>query len=259
MTQAVLFFDAVTYGYPQAGQPALDGLSLELAPAETTAILGPNGAGKTTLLRLAYGRLRPLSGRILLQGINLADYTHRQIAQRVGLVPQREYNPFEYSLLEYALLGRAPHLHPLDLPGRADCEAAEKALIRVGLAERAHQSIHTLSGGEHQLLLIARALAQQPDVLLLDEPTAHLDLANKLLLVQQLRQLTADGVTILLTTHDPDVAAALADQLVLMRSGQVLRAGELADVWNDADLSATYGIPLQTRELNGRRMLLWDG
>jgi len=172
--------------------------------------------------------------------------------------PNREYNPFEYSLLEYALLGRAPHLHPLELPGATDCQIAQTALERVGLADRAHQSIHTLSGGEHQLLLIARALAQQPALLLLDEPTAHLDLSNKRLLVRQLRSLAAEGVTILLTTHDPDVAAALAAQLILMRSGRVLRAGPLAEVWNDADLSAAYGVPLRTRQLDGKRLLLWD-
>ncbi|HNT55761.1 MAG TPA: ABC transporter ATP-binding protein [Anaerolineaceae bacterium] len=254
----VLAFDAVTYSYPQADHPALDDLSLTLIPGETTAILGPNGAGKTTLLRLAYGRLHPASGQIVLQGAPLAQYTHRQIGQRVGLVPQREYNPFEYSLLEYALLGRAPHLHPLELPGATDCQIAQTALERVGLADRAHQSIHTLSGGEHQLLLIARALAQQPALLLLDEPTAHLDLSNKQLLVRQLRSLAAEGVTILLTTHDPDVAAALAAQLILMRSGRVLRAGPLTEVWNDDDLSTAYGISLRTRQLDGKRLLQWD-
>ncbi len=258
MTETILRFEKISYHYPGRFQPTLSGLSLDLPGGLVTALLGANGAGKSTLLRLAYGRLHPSAGRILLDNRELSSFSHAEIGRRIALVPQREYTPFEYSLLEYVLLGRAPHLHPLQTPDAEDCRIAEEALHTVGLAELAHRSLHTISGGEHQLLLIARALAQQAGILLLDEPTAHLDLANKQRLVACLRDLRTRGTTILLTSHDPEVVSAVADRIALMNRGCILHVGTPDEVWTEEYLSATYGIQLRVEQVDGRRLVLWD-
>lgn len=253
----ILRFENVVYRYPDAPQQALQGLSLVVPRGQVTAVLGPNGAGKTTLLRLAYGRFQPQAGRIWLDGQPLNTYSRQELGRKVALVPQRETNPFSYSLLEYVLLGRAPHLSPLQMPTAADLEIAFAALETVGLSALAERTVQSLSGGEFQLLLVARALAQRADLLLLDEPTSHLDLGNKKRLVACLQNLVAGGTTILFTSHEPEVVAVLADQVVLMRAGQVLGSGSLEEIWQAERLSEAYGIPVQVHRFNGHRYLTW--
>ncbi|WP_299025210.1 ABC transporter ATP-binding protein [uncultured Thermanaerothrix sp.] len=258
MDAPLLRFENVAFRYPETSQDVLQGLTLEVPQGQVTAILGPNGAGKTTLLRLAYGRYLPRRGRVWLEGRLLAEYSRQEIGRIVALVPQREANPFAYSLLEYVLLGRAPYLLPLQMPAASDVTIAWEALERVGLHHLARRSVQALSGGEYQLLLVARALAQQPRLLLLDEPTSHLDLANKKHLIECLRSLLAEGVTILMTSHEPEVVAALAQQVVLMRDGQVLHSGPLETLWNAETLSATYNVPLRVWEFDGHRLVTWE-
>jgi iron complex transport system ATP-binding protein len=252
----LLKYEHITFGYPTADQPVMKEFDLEIGAGTVTAILGPNGAGKTTLLHLTLGWLKPQSGIVLLDQRALGDFSRRALGQWMGLVPQSEHTPFEFSLLEFVLLGRAPHLPPLAMPGKEDGEIAADALQQVGLAKMQNRSILSLSGGERQLVLIARALVQQPRLLLLDEPTAHLDLGNKIRLLGLLRKLQGRQVTIVLTTHEPEVAAAIATHLVLMRNGQVLRAGPLAETCTSQWLSTTYGVPVQVTELGGRRVVL---
>ncbi|KPL83983.1 hypothetical protein SE15_01945 [Thermanaerothrix daxensis] len=258
MDAPILRFEAVAFRYPETPADALQGLTLEVPRGQVTAILGPNGAGKTTLLRLAYGRYLPRRGQVWLDGRLLTSYTRQEIGRIVALVPQREANPFAYSLLEYVLLGRAPYLPPLQMPTPSDVAIAWEALERVGLQHLARRSVQALSGGEYQLLLVARALAQQPRLLLLDEPTSHLDLANKKHLIECLRGLLAEGVTILMTSHEPEVVARLAQQVVLMREGRVLNQGSLEALWKAEILSATYNIPLRVWEFDGHRLVAWE-
>ncbi len=257
MNTPLLAFHDVRFGYGANGKLLFQGLTVEIAARTVTAILGPNGAGKTTLLHLALGWLKPQAGQITLQGRPLGSYSRGELGRLIGLVPQSEHIPFEYSLLEYVLLGRAPYLKPLEMPGTEDVRIAQDALARVGLAGWEGRSLARLSGGERQLVLIARALAQQPRLLLLDEPTSHLDLGNKARLLELLRGLAAQGVTILLTTHEPEVAAGLASHLLLMRDGQVLYSGLLPQVFSSEHLSATYGVPVQVAQVNGRQVILW--
>jgi iron complex transport system ATP-binding protein len=259
VSDPILAFQGINFAYPSQEREALSRLSLDIPDGSIMAVLGPNGAGKTTLLHVAAGWLKPPQGRVLLAGKALAAYTRREISQWMSLVPQSERIPFEYSLLDYALFGRTPYLRPLDMPGETDRQVALLALAQVGLEGLAARSINSLSGGERQLAMLARALAQQPRLLLLDEPTAHLDLSNKGRLISLLRRLSAEGVTILLTTHEPEVAAMIATHLVLMRKGQVLQAGPLADVLTAPNLSACYGVPVEVLAFGGRRLVLWDG
>ena len=254
---AFLAFDEVTFGYGPGGPAVLDGLSLAVEPGTATAILGPNGAGKSTLLHLALGWLRARSGQVLLDGQPVGAWPRRRLGQAMSLVPQAERSPFEFTVLDYVLLARAPYLAPLAMPGPEDARIAREAIDEVGLGHVGHRSITTLSGGERQLTLVARALAQQPRLLLLDEPTAHLDLAHKAGLVRLLRGLVGRGMTLLVTTHEPDVAAALATHLVLMRAGRVDRAGPFAEVFTADALTATYGVPVRIAEVEGQQVVLW--
>lgn len=254
----ILSFQNVSFGYTPEHPLALSNLSLDVPAGSVMAILGANGAGKTTLLHLALGRLHPQSGNIHLVDRPLYQYSRREIGQWIGLVPQSERIPFEYTLWEYALFGRTPYLHPLAMPTELDRQAALQALEQVGLADMAHRSINSLSGGERQLVMLARALAQQPRLLLLDEPASHLDLSNKSRLLELLRHSCAQGVTILFTTHEPVLAVKIATHLVLMRNGQVLHSGALPEVLTAPNLTACYGMPVEVAELHGRRLVLWN-
>jgi iron complex transport system ATP-binding protein len=249
-------FERVVFGYGPGGEPVLRELSVDIPAGSVTAILGPNGAGKTTLLLLALGWLVPRSGRVLLGGRLLPGRSRRERGRLMALVPQTERMPFNYTVMEYALMGRAPHLAPLGMPGAEDRRICAEAVEEAGLGALRGRAVTELSAGERQLALVARALAQEPALLLMDEPTSHLDLANKVRILDLVRAQSARGVTVLLTTHEPEVAAA-ATHVVLMREGRVHRAGPLEEVFTTENLSATYGIPVRVTETEGGRVASW--
>jgi len=250
-------FEGVSYGYHPGLPLALQEVSLDITKGGITAVLGPNGAGKSTLLFLALAWLQPSCGNILLDRHPLGTYSRREMGRLMGLVPQREHIPFEYSVLEYVLLGRLPYLAPLEQPGKNDYAVSLAALEQVGLRRFANRSVLRLSGGERQLVLIARSLAQQPRLLLLDEPTSHLDLHNKSRLMVLLKQLQAQGETIVMTTHEPEVAAAIASTVVLLNEGRVLFCGATEDALTTQHLSLLYNLPVEVVTVKGRRMTLW--
>lgn len=243
-----LRLERIAFGYT-GDVPVLRGLSLAITAGALTAILGPNGGGKTTLLHLLLGWLQPQDGVLLLNDRPLDSFTHRERSRLLGLVPQSEYIPFEFTLLEYVLLGRAPYLGPLEMPSSQDVAEARQAIGRVGLTNLIERPVTRLSGGERQLAMIARALAQHPAVLLLDEPTSHLDLANRRRVRDVLRQLVDDGITVVCTTHDPALAAGMAEAIILMRAGQVVAAGPLETTLTSEKLSATYGLAVSARRV----------
>jgi len=255
-TIAALSIRDVGFSYAPGLPRVLADVSLEIAAGSITAVLGPNGSGKTTLLRLLLGLLAPTSGRVLVEGRPQADYSRRHLSRRVGLVPQSEPVAFELSVLEFALLGRAPHLGLLDLPGDADRALAVEALERVGLSALRDRAVPTLSGGEAQLATIARALVQQSVILLSDEPTSHLDPANTRRVLEVLRGLGREGRTVVFTTHDPNLAAAIADHVVLLRGGRVLVAAPTAEALTTERLSATYGMEVEVVTLRGRPLVV---
>jgi len=254
--EAIIALSGLSFRYNGSEQAVLRDLSLEIPAGTITAILGPNGSGKTTLLRLLLGLLRPQQGKILIAGRPQGSYSRQELSRLIGLVPQDEHIPFDFSILEYVLMGRAPYLGPLEMPGEADCQVALAALETAGLAHLRDRPLPTLSGGERQLATVARALAQRPRILLLDEPTAHLDLGNKSRLLEIMRALAADGVTQVFTTHDPNLAASAAGFAVLVRHGQILDASPTEAVLTPEKLSATYGVPVQVFQADGRRVIL---
>ena len=243
--------DNVSFGYgrhrPSGGFELRD-VSLVVPKGSVTALLGPNGGGKTTLVSLLAGVLKPQRGQVLLEGIDLSRLTRREIARRIAVVPQETHPAFDYSVMEMALMGRHPHLGPLAIEGPADVAIAREALDATGTAALADRSYMTLSGGEKQRVIIASALAQSPDLLLLDEPTASLDLGYQLESASLLARLNRErGVTMVLATHDLNLAAALCTHVVMIRQGCVLAQGPIGDVLTAEGVRSLYGVEAEVR------------
>ena len=222
---------------------ALRGVSLDVPPGSLTGLLGPNGCGKTTLLKLMTGVLGPHDGRITLDGTPLESISRRRLARRIAVVPQETHPAFDYTALEMVLMGRHPHLGLFAVEGPADLGIAREALERTGTGHLAGRGYMTLSGGEKQRVVIAAALAQSGDLLLLDEPTASLDLGYQLDITALLAGLNRErGVTMVIATHDLNLAASLCSQLVLLRSGCVLAQGPTADALTAANIRRLYEV-----------------
>jgi iron complex transport system ATP-binding protein len=231
-----------------AGAFALHDVSVTVKRGSLTGLLGPNGCGKTTLLRLMAGVLQPDHGTVALNGHSLRGIPRRELARQVAVVPQETHPAFDYSVLEMALMGRHPHLGVFQLEGPDDIAIAQDSLAATGTAHLAARPYATLSGGEKQRVVIASALVQSPDVLLLDEPTASLDLAYQLEVASLLSRLNRDrGVTMVLATHDLNLAASLCDTLMLMRAGRVLAQGPIRDVLTGALVQQLYNVEADVR------------
>src|SRR5687767_3722194 len=210
---------------------SLRNLTVNIARGSLTGLLGPNGCGKTTLLKLLSGVLAPVQGAVTLDGHALAAMPRRAVARRIAVVPQETHPAFDFTVMEMVLMGRHPHLGAFQLEGPDDLAIARESLIATGTAHLAARAYMTLSGGEKQRVVIASALAQKPKVLLLDEPTASLDLGYQLEIASLLKQLNRErGVTMVLATHDLNLASSVCDTLVLVRDGEVLMQGLTRDV-----------------------------
>ena len=256
MSGAALALRGVRFAYTAGGPEVLRDVSLDVPAGSITALLGPNGSGKTTLLWLMLGLLDPRAGTIHVAGRLREHYSRRELSRQVGLVPQDEPVAFDLSVLEFVLLGRAPYLGLLELPSATDRGRAHEALATIGISALAHRAVPSLSGGERQLATIARALVQQSQILLSDEPTAHLDLANTRRVLDVMRGLGREGRTLVFTTHDPNLAAAIADHVVLLREGRILAAAATAEALTAAALSATYGVAVEIVEVRGRPLVI---
>lgn len=221
----------------------LDEVSLELAAGELVGLVGANGAGKTTLVRLLAGVLAPSAGAVELEGRPVRRQSARAIARTIATVPQLTELSFDLTSLEYTLLGRYPHLGRFELEGRRDREIADRALELAGVSHMASRVVPTLSGGERQCVYLARGLAQEPRVLLVDEPTANLDLANQLRVMELLQRLARDeGFAVLAALHDLGLVARYATRLVMLRQGQVVAAGTPDEVLTSENIERTFGV-----------------
>eukprot|EP00825_Cyclidium_porcatum_P009850 TRINITY_DN15037_c0_g1_i2.p2 TRINITY_DN15037_c0_g1~~TRINITY_DN15037_c0_g1_i2.p2 ORF type:complete len:287 (+),score=18.66 TRINITY_DN15037_c0_g1_i2:1191-2051(+) len=228
--------------FAYARRVVLGGVSLAVGPGEIVSLLGANGSGKTTLLRLLLGFLRPRAGRVVLNGRPLAHHPPRELARYLAYVPQSHITPFPYKVLEIAVLGRIPHTGLLRSPSRHDYEVALQTLDRLGIADLAERPYTEISGGERQLTLIARALAQGARILVMDEPAAGLDYGNQIRFLQHLRGLAADGYAIVKTTHHPEHALLSSTRVVLLSDGVVVADGLPREVVTPGAIARLYRV-----------------
>jgi iron complex transport system ATP-binding protein len=239
-------FRGVHFGYPRHGRQPLEvlrGLDLELRPGELVALLGANGSGKTTLLRLLSGALRPDAGAVEVAGRPVGEWRRLALARHVAVLPQHLELPEGFRVAELVAMGRAPHARRLFGSTAEDELAVERALHDADALDLADRYPHELSGGERQRVLVAMALAQEPRLLLLDEPTLHLDLAHQVALLRRLRQLHAQReLTVLSVLHDLNLAAAFAPRVVLLDDGRVAADGRPDEVLTPEAIQRVFGV-----------------
>jgi iron complex transport system ATP-binding protein len=249
MVKTLLRFEAISFGY--GSTPLFADVSLAIAAGEMVGLLGPNGTGKTTLLRLATGALHPQRGRVLLGERDLRAWSRRAVARRVAVVPQEFSTPFAFTVRELVSLGRTPYLSFLGTESGADRRAVEEALEATGTTSLANRIFNELSGGEKQRVALGMALAQQPELLLLDEPTTHLDLKYQIGMLELIQRLNRErSITIFATMHDLNLAARYFPRLVLFQRG-VVADGPPVEVLQRRLLSRVYEVPVEVGILHG--------
>ena len=221
------------------------GLNVSLGKGEVVALLGPNGGGKTTLLKTLLGLLPPLAGRVELAGRNLDALSERDRARAIGYVPQTHGATFAFTVETLVLMGRTVHGSLFSPPSAHDRDVAHRMLERFGIASLADRPYTMISGGERQLALLARALAQEPDLVVLDEPTASLDFGNQGKVLREVRALADSGHGVLFTTHDPNHARRAADRALLLRGGRSLAEGPVENVLTRDALAELYATPIR--------------
>lgn len=249
---------SLSAGYVR-GNPVVQDVSLDVSPGEILGIVGPNGSGKTTLVRAATRVLRPEAGQVMLEGHDIQKMSTRDIARRVAVVPQDTVVPFDLTSLQTVLLGRHPHVGQLHLEDAHDADLAVAALASVGARHLANQSIRRISGGERQRVLIAKALAQEPSILFLDEPTAHLDVSHQAEVLSLVSSLARDrGMSVVTVLHDLNLAAAWCERLAVMHDGKLAALGPPAEVLTEALIMRVWNARMWVRRhpLTGRPFLL---
>jgi iron complex transport system ATP-binding protein len=234
------------------------GLSLAVGAGDILCLLGPNGCGMTTLFRTLLGLLPALSGQVLLGGAPITAQSRAEIARRIAYVPQAHAPPFPFEALEVVLMGRTARLGPFGQPGRHDRETALNAMRQLGIADLAHRDYSRLSGGQRQLVLIARALAQEAPLIVMDEPTASLDFGNQAQVLARITTLVTEaaeaGRGVILSTHEPDQAFALDAHVLLMKDGRTRAEGPADEVLTGVNLSDVYAIPIDVETIvSGRK------
>jgi iron complex transport system ATP-binding protein len=249
MTAAVLEARAVGYGY---GAVAV-GRDIDLAvrAGEVLCLLGPNGSGKTTLFKTMLGLLPAQAGEVLLEDAPLTQLSRQQIARRVGYVPQAHAAHFPFRVLDMVLMGRTAHLGVFASPTREDRQRALLALATLGIDALADKEYTRISGGQRQLVLIARALAQDASALVMDEPTASLDFGNQVAVLSQVKRLAERGFAVLLSTHDPDHAFSIGTRVALLAAGRLVAQGDAAAVLTPERLRSVYGVEVTVDRLAG--------
>ncbi|MFV1987354.1 MAG: ABC transporter ATP-binding protein [Gemmatimonadota bacterium] len=240
MSDPVFTCRDLTFTYPGASRHAIKGLDLDIDRGTMTAVLGPNGAGKSTLVRLLSGTIAPSGGEVRFLDRSLSDWPRTDLARRLAVVAQEAPHGVPQSVTEYVSLGRNPYVSAWSPLSTEDTSVVEAAIRRVGLDSLAHRRIGDLSGGETQRAKLARALAQEPDVLILDEPTAHLDIGHALWAFETVAELVRRGITAVCVTHDMNLASRFADDLILVCDGNAGPRGTPSEVLSAEALSSAY-------------------
>lgn len=231
---------AIGYGNKQVGQH----INFDLGVGRILCLLGPNGSGKSTLFKSILGLIPLLGGEVFIQQKSLALCSRRDIAQTIAYVPQATEGMFDFRVLDVVVMGRSAHIGLFAAPSAADYLLAEQCLAQLGIAHLAGRSYTQISGGEQQLVLLARALAQQPKALVLDEPTASLDFGNQIRVLDHIHALRDQGLAIFLCTHQPEHAYRVADEVLLFKKGEVVAAGSTVNTLTAEALGKLYDLPI---------------
>jgi len=244
-----LMLEVKSLAFSYGNRPIFENVSFSLKKGEIMCILGPNGAGKSTLIKCIAGILKPATGSVYIQGEDTVSLGVRGIARNIGYVPQQNEVVFPFTVLDFVVMGRAPHLSMFASPGAEDIKLAKDSLAMVGISDLAERPVAKLSGGQSQMVLIARALVQKPALLLLDEPTSHLDFGNQILVLETVQKLASLGMSIVMNTHMPDHAFLLGDRAAALSGGRLVAVGKVETVVTSKMMSSVYGVNVAIREI----------
>ena len=258
MQEVIYDVKRITYSYPSDERKVLSNASLRLCKGDILCILGPNGAGKTTLLNCMAGLLRPSSGEVILCGRDMKSMKPKEVAAIVGYVPQTHTPAFDYSVLDFVMMGRAPKTGTFSRPGREDESLCLDILKSMGIESLAGKSYLNISGGERQQVLIARAIAQEPQVILFDEPTSHLDFGNQHRVLKRIKTMAEEGFSVVITTHNPDHALMLGRQAAIVDREGNIHQGSVDEIITEENLRKAYDIELDLKYIEelGRKACL---
>ncbi|MEN6553575.1 MAG: ABC transporter ATP-binding protein [Methanobacterium sp.] len=228
-------------------------VNLSLENGDVLCILGPNGTGKSTLIKCMNGLLKLSSGNILINNQNIHSLNKNDLAKIIGYIPQSHNSTFAFSVFDVVLMGRAPHLSLTSIPGDKDYKIAEEALKSLGISHLTDKTYTEISGGERQMVLIARVLAQQPQILLLDEPTSHLDFGNQIRTLDVINKLAENGLSVIMTSHFPDHAFLSSNKVAIMNGGTIMEMGTPESVITEENMRRAYNIDVKIMEVDEHR------
>lgn len=241
----ILEIENAEFGYETSDKTVFSGINLTSVSGKVFCILGPNGVGKTSLLKCISGLLPLSSGTIRCQGQDISRMKRSSAARLIAHVPQIHYPVFAYSVFDTVLMGRTPYLGLFSFPAEADEQIAKQAIDSLGITHLADKPYTEISGGERQLVLFARVLAQQPEIIVMDEPTSHLDYGNQVKMLSLIRLLASQGTAVLMTSHNPDHAFMIADQVGIMFDGRIRQTGTPEEIITEKALHSIYGVRVQ--------------
>lgn len=241
----------------------LDGVSLAIRKGSVVTLVGPNGCGKTTLLKIINRLLKPDSGRVFVDGSDISKMSTHRLARIMGYVPQGHRTSFPFTVKEVVITGRMPYVPTFSTPGKEDIKKTEQVLSLIRIDRLSDHAYTQISGGERQLVMIARAMVQEPSVLLLDEPTSYLDFRNQIQTLKLIREISKSrDVTVIMTLHDPNHAMMFSDEVVLLRrlngngAGNVVASGSPEDAMTPQNIKSAYGVEVEIVDVKGRRLLM---
>lgn len=247
----------ISCGY--GGKKVLDGINMEVASGDICCILGPNGVGKTTLFKTILKLIKPLGGQVMIDGDDISKWSEKRMAEKIAYVAQSHIPPFPYIVKDIIMLGRISSVGYFGQPSRYDYEVVEQVMDDMGISHLRERVYTDVSGGERQMVMIARALAQEPEMLVLDEPTSSLDYGNMLKVINRIRNLRSKGYGVIMTTHNPDHAFMCEAKTMLLQSGSRAVFGRASEVVTEKNLKEAYGADVKVIEYtdaNGRFMKL---
>jgi iron complex transport system ATP-binding protein len=246
----------ICFQHSHTHEAVLKNITLQAERGRLTSILGPNGSGKTTLFKCIAGLWMPNKGDVFFEGGSILGYSHDKRAKIIAVVPQEHEPPFPYSVFDAVLMGRAAHVDIFSAPSKKDFAKAEEAIEEVGIGHLKERPYTKISGGERQLALIARALAQETPVMLFDEPTSHLDFRNQVLVLSKVKEIVRQRQVIaVLTMHDPNLTMLFSDSVVIINGGSVVAQGSAKEVIDEVNLKRIYGIDVSVISVNGTRVV----